>query len=90
VPQLLSPAPPRLDGANLVRSVFPPEDPTTLMVRTVLFLFLFRDVCEAIPGEGLSFDMWLSALSADAGALWVWLEQKANELRADPIDLDER
>jgi hypothetical protein len=66
-----------LDGpfAGLARSLTPPEDPATLLTRTVACLFLFRDVCERdVEGRDIKFAQFLRPYDKKASELWEALD----------------
>jgi hypothetical protein len=64
------------DQSQLARALMPPNDPSTLLTRTVACLYLFRDVCEAMTGR-VPFDKRLDAYDKRAGQIWRELDDVA-------------
>jgi hypothetical protein len=61
----------RPDAGPLVRVATPPDDPATLVDRTIDFLFIdYRGACERLETGGIPFSDWLDDHVAGAGALW--------------------
>jgi hypothetical protein len=58
---------------HLARSLTGPEDPATLLTRTVCFLYTHSDLCRQISGD-ISFEQRLAVYDKRAGTLWKELE----------------
>ena len=58
---------------HLARSLIGPEDPATLLTRTVCFLYAHRDICRQ-ASDDIPFEQRLAVYDERAAALWKELE----------------
>jgi len=62
-----------------------PEDPATLLTRTVCFLYTHRDLCRQTSGD-IPFEQRLAVYDKRAGTLWKKLESSQVDGDANEAD----